>query len=317
MVIKSHIGHLQLCRPDLALTTIYWGKLWETRTWHHVSLYLNQTFMNDHEINKKFATAKGPVNRRLVTPAPVPTAHNALAVQVRLQAMQAKQRLGASLAERLIGAQRRPSAAKALSPVEIMMTLGGAVSAMGLILGVIQSSLLTIGVSALLLCGFGTKAYLALRSRRSTDSAVDAGETKLIESEDIDRLDTAMEKVAIDASQETVDRLSNLKVQIARCVALMTQPDRQQPYSSDDQLFIRECVRRYLPDSISSYFRVPQKDRASLVIEDGKTAIELLHDQLDMLTSQLLTKETRLSQLAGESLMQQQRFLAAKTRSNL
>lgn len=273
--------------------------------------------MNDPEMNKKFATAKGPVNRRLVAPTPVSPAHAAPAVQQRLQAVKARQRLGASLEDRLAGAQRRPSAAKALSSAEIMMTIGGAISAMGLILGLIQSSLLTIGISALFFCGFGTKAYLALQSKRNADGVWDACEIKLIASEDIDRLDAAMEKLAIDAPQETVDRLSNLKALIARCVALITQHDGHQPYSGDDQLFIRECVRRYLPDSINSYFRVPQKERTSLVIEDGKTATALLHDQLDMLASQLLAKETRLSQLAGESLMQQQRFLAAKTRSSL
>jgi hypothetical protein len=273
--------------------------------------------MNDPEMNKKFATARGPVNRRLVAPTPISPAHDAPAVQQRLQVVKARQRLGASLEERLAAAQHRPGAAKALSSAEIMMTIGGAISAIALILGLIQSSMLTIGVSALFLCGFSIKAYLALQSKRNADGMGNTSEIKLIDNEDISRLDTAMEKLAADAPQETVDRLSNLKALIARCVALITHPYGHQPYSNDDQLFIRECVRRYLPDSISSYFRVPQKDRASLVIEDGKTATALLHDQLDMLTSQLLTKETRLSQLAGESLMQQQRFLAAKTRSNL
>ena len=139
---------------------------------------------------------------------------------------------------------------------------------------------------------------------------------ELIQRADIDKLDKAMEKLALEASQGTLDKLSQLKALITRCVALIASTKGNQVFSNEDQLFIRECVRRYLPDSINSYFRVPQKDRATLVIEDDKTALTLLHDQMDMLSNQLLSKENHLAQMAGDSLMQQQRFLAAKTRSD-
>ena len=72
-------------------------------------------------------------------------------------------------------------------------------------------------------------------------------------------------------------------------------------------------MRRYLPDSISGFLRVPLKDRTTLLMEDGKTAQDLLLDQFNMLKAKLRTQENRLTQLAGEALMQQQRFLAAKT----
>jgi hypothetical protein len=273
--------------------------------------------MNDPEMNKKFATAKGPVNRRLVAPRSTAPAHDAPAVQARLQAVKAKQRLGATLAARLAGAQSRPSQTVALSPLEIMMAIGGTISAVGLVLGLIQSSALITGISAVFLCGFGLMVYRVAQSRRKPAGALPEHMMNIIESNDIEMLDKAMEKLAVEASQDTLDKLSSLKTLITRCVGLVTNTPNGQTFSNDDQLFIRECVRRYLPDSIHSYFRVPEKDRASLVIEDGKTALALLHEQLDMLMGQLQTKENHLAQMAGDSLMQQQRFLAAKTRTEL
>ena len=58
---------------------------------------------------------------------------------------------------------------------------------------------------------------------------------------------------------------------------------------------------------------IPQKDRASLLIDGSKSALDLLHEQIDMIQSQLKIKENHLTQLAGEGLLRQHRFLAAKT----
>ena len=83
----------------------------------------------------------------------------------------------------------------------------------------------------------------------------------------------------------------------------------------DDSLFIREAIRRYIPDSIQACLKVPLTDRETRVIDDGKTAMAMLHAQLSLLNAQLQQREARLSQLAGEALLQQQRFLAAKTQT--
>jgi hypothetical protein len=273
--------------------------------------------MTDPEMNKKFATAKGPVNRRLVPPRSALPAHDAPAVQARLQAVKAKQRLGATLATRLAGVQSRASKTMVLSPTEIMLGIGGTVSAVGLVLGLIQSSTLITSISAVFLCFFGLIAYRVAQSRRKQAGVLPERRMDLIERDDIEMLDKAMEKLALDASQDTLGKLASLKDLITRCVGLVTDTSSGQTFSTDDQLFIRECIRRYLPDSIHSYFRVPEKDRATLAIEDGKTALTLLHEQIDMLMGQLQTKENHLAQMAGDSLMQQQRFLAAKTRTEL
>lgn len=270
--------------------------------------------MSDPEISKKFAVSKGPVNRRLVAPAP--PAQDAPTVKARLAAAQARQRLGSSLADRLSGVQQRTHINRPLGVVDIFMVLGATVSGVGVILGLIQSSVGVAGISMIFSCVFGVKLYLATQARRTDSSAAPQQMVELIQRADIDKLDKAMEKLALEASQVTLDKLSNLKALITHCISMVTSTQSKQIFSNEDQLFICECVRRYLPDSINSYFRVPQKDRATLVIEDGKTALTLLHDQMDMLANELTVKENHLAQIAGDSLMQQQRFLAAKTRSN-
>lgn len=269
--------------------------------------------MDDPKLNKNLAVSNGPVNRRLMAP-PVPPRQSAVpVVHKRLEATRAKLRLGASLAERLSPLQHHSNNAEPLSSWEIVAVVGAAVSAVGLTLGLIQSAFLVIGTSALFLCGFGTAAYLGTRSRRHAGGAETADAGNLIDDKDIALLDTAMETLATTAPQETIDRLSDLKAQISRSLALIASTKSNPACLDEDQFFIRECVRRYLPDSISGFLRVPQRDRGTLLIDDGKTALNLLHDQFEMLQNQLQAKENRLTQLAGESLMHQQRFLAVKT----
>ncbi len=277
--------------------------------------------MNDPKLdrlNKKFAVADGPVNQRLMAPVEESTEQDSPIVLARIQASLARQRLGASMAERLSHARGHSNANGGLSTGDIATVVGGAASAVGLTLGLIQGSLLIGGIGLVCLGGFGLRAFVAAKSRRMNNGAGVPQVAELIAAKDVEMLDAALDKLAGEAPQELLDRLARLKALIAHCVALVAgskEAGGVGAAGNDDSFFIRETVRRYLPDSIASYLRVPQKDRASLVIDDGKTASDLIHAQLDMLEQQLSAKEIRLTQMAGESLMRQQRFLAAKTRS--
>ena len=285
--------------------------------------------MDDPKPGKNFAVSAvsdGPVNSRLVAPQAFPEDDGeSPIVLARLEATHARLRLGVPLSERLAPAQRGPGNAEPLSVRQVVSVVGATVSGVGLTLGLIQSAIVVIGTSAVLLCGFGAAAYLGGKTRRQPGGNAAApftGLARLIDAKDIALLDGAMEKLVATAPQETVDRLTGLKDQISRSLALVGQSEvrevrevaQSNPVALDeDTLFLRECVRRYLPDSISGFLRVPLKARTTLQMENGKTAQELLHDQFDMLKNQLQAKEERLTQMAGESLMQQQRFLAAKT----
>lgn len=275
--------------------------------------------MDDPNINKKFAVAKGPVNMRTAPTVPAKPVQAAPVALARVQLAIAKQRLGTSLEERLSADRSRSASKPKLGIGGFSAMAGAAVGAVGLMFGLIQGSILMAGLGALGLGGLGALACSGLRRLQKIggNPGVDAG--SFIDEKDIAKLDADMEKVAGDSAQETVDRLADMKERIARCAQLVAGSHDPQAggmaMANDDQLFIRECVRRYLPDSLASYLKVPQKDRGTLVIDDGKTALRLLHEQIDMLKNQLEAKETRLAQGAGESLMRQQRFLSAKTKT--
>ena len=121
---------------------------------------------------------------------------------------------------------------------------------------------------------------------------------------------TLLEQLAQGSEQATVDALCQLKERLFRCVILVSNnPDLAAP---DDALFVGETVRRYLPDSIQATLKIAPQDRSTQIIDKGKTATSLLHEQLVLLEGELKTREARLAPLAGEALLQQQRFLAAK-----
>lgn len=266
--------------------------------------------MTEPQLSKQYASAKGPVNRR-TTPVPQPSAEPAPAVRARLQMAQLRQRLGTPLAQQLAAARGVP-VRSGPAPATIVQAIGGTVSATGVLLGAIQGSWLTLGVSATLLSALGAWAGWRWHQRpQARSTAFDA--VVLVDEGDIQRLDSLMEKLAVEAPEDTVQQLCTIKEALRRCVALLGSVGADSGLPTEDALYVRECVRRYLPDSIQSCLQVPQKDRATLALDGGRPALALLHGQIDMLLGELHTRETRLTQLAGESLMRQQRFLAAKT----
>lgn len=267
--------------------------------------------MHDPKLSKKYATAQGPVNRRtapVAAPAPTPPAPIALA---RLHMTQARQRLGAPLAQQL-AAPRHDPVRPGPSSTTIAQTIGGTVGAVGVLLGAIQGSWLTLGASASLLCGLGGWVAWCWHRRPANPSAAFTPAT-WVEPTDLQRLDSLMEQLAAEVPDDTVQRLCDIKTALRHSVALLAHIAADSGLPTEDALYVRECVRRYLPDSIQSCLQVPQKDRATRAIEGNRSALALLHEQIGMLMGELQTREARLTQLAGEPLLRQQRFLAAKT----
>lgn len=180
-------------------------------------------------------------------------------------------------------------------------------------MGVIQASVWLAGASATALASVALWVAIARRSSATGTDSPTLTMTEVVDTEALERLDGLMEHMSAHASQVTVDRLAKLKESIARCVSLVGAAGADAGPSSEEALFLGEAVRRYIPDSITSCLKVPHKDRAHVVIDGCKPAIDLLHDQLDLIQQQLDSRELKLTQFAGEALVRQQRFLAAKS----
>ena len=294
-------------------TMVAWVDYYSTDTALGKVPYRPPRTMNDIKGNKKYIVTKGPVNSRTAatrSPRDVPAAP---AVVARIKMARARHLLGTPLAARLEtprhGVAHRDHPRAAL----ILQAIGAAVAGTGLLLGLIQQSLPTLAFSALALAGLGAWVFVDARHRRRQIGSEPWKTGQLVDASDIEHLDSAMEKIAAQSPQETLDRLAQLKESITRCVHLMGSTPAGEGFSSEDHLYIRECIRRYVPDTIHSCLKIPQKDRSTLVIDGSKPGLDLLHDQIDMIQAELHLRESRLTQLAGESLVRQHNFLSAKS----
>ena len=270
--------------------------------------------MNDPQGKGKFAVSSGPVNRRTANPAQrsAPKTH-APVVLDRLKATQAKHRLGSGLVQRLA-----ISASGARAPTHarislIVQSMGCTVSGVGLFVGAIQSSWAVVGISAAVLLGLGAWTWRSYRQQQASAPELLLNRAALADPADFHRLDGLLEQVAKESSTATIEILVKFKETLVRCVALDSEHQSPGLLASDDGLFLRESVRRYAPDSLQAYLKVSQSEREIRVIDDGKTASAMLHAQIALIAEQLQQRAVRLTEISGEALLQQQRFLAAKT----
>ncbi len=270
--------------------------------------------MNERQGKGKFAVSSGPVNRRTATHAQreAQPRHSPVALS-RLKAARAKQRLGASLQQRFSSGSAWSGAHTLASGTLVLQAVGCTLGATAVFLGIIQNTWPIAAAGTATVLGLGIWMLLDQRRRRQSVFGSESDFSVWLEPEHLGRLDALMEQLAKESSQFTVDALCQLKDTLSRCANLVGDSATPVLAAPEDILFIREAICRYVPDSIQACLKVPATDRESRVIDDGKTAMDLLHAQLTLLDTQLQLREARLSQLAGEALLQQQRFLAAKT----
>jgi len=83
----------------------------------------------------------------------------------------------------------------------------------------------------------------------------------------------------------------------------------------DDDLFtVRETVLRYLPETLANYAALPPAFRASHALKDGKTARQLLGEQLSLLDTKLRDIVANVSASDARALLANGQFLEAKFR---
>lgn len=83
---------------------------------------------------------------------------------------------------------------------------------------------------------------------------------------------------------------------------------------SADLFTVRETVLRYLPESLANYVALPPAFRGAHVLKDGKTARQLLGDQLALLDAKLREIVANVASSDAQALLANGRFLEAKFR---
>lgn len=256
----------------------------------------------------KYASAARPVNRRTASresPQQQPTPAR---VQQQLQSSQARQLLGAPLA-RQMGQQSALRSGTPLGPHHAVLALAPlAVLAGAWIAWQLPSAAGLAGGGALVVGGAAAMAW-ALRARRRARPAPDAPPGgPVFDAQALAQLDRVMELLAPQVSAATLTRLVGIKSTLVRMAPLLATAQPSEHFTVDDRLYIAECVRRYLPDSLQGWLQVPPSLR-----DAGEPSPQaLLDEQLDLLQTELHRREQTLGRGAADPLLQQQRFLKAK-----
>lgn len=122
--------------------------------------------------------------------------------------------------------------------------------------------------------------------------------------------DAALEKSAAQLDEENATRLLTIKDAFKRMGNQVAAHDEH--FTVEDRMYLRECLRRYVPDSVQAYLRVPAAQRNEALLNDQPCAQIALLQQLDLLLEEIRLREKKLGRSAAEVLARQQRFLASK-----
>lgn len=261
-------------------------------------------------------SAEGPINRR-----------TALLAQRQREAAQAEQNpttppellermhrnhlrhtLGAPLAQQWAALEK----AEAKTAPSGLLIGAGVLTACGAVvglLGTIQASAATLGLGfALGLVGLLGLAWVRRQARHSTHTTTAA--PPLFDTETLE----AFDRVLDSASAELGDEARRLLLDIKHALVSMALHARgvDEHFTAEDRLYLRECLRRYVPDTLQAFLRVPPAQRTTLVLESQTTAQAVLLRQLTSLRDEIAQREKKMGRSAAEGLMQQDRFLASK-----
>jgi len=264
--------------------------------------------MPEHKNDSRRAYASAPVNQRTapreaVKPPPV---HAAL--RARAQKARQRQLLGPPLSGL---AARRPSGAPhqhdKLHPGVIAATVCAVAAASALIL--IRSGAGLALAAALTTLG-GASWLWQHRSQRSTMPA--PASPPPFDTEALRKVDEAFEATAAVASEPVLAALISLKAAAVRMALALNGSEVDAGFTVEDRMYVIECIRRYIPDTLSAYLQVPPAQRALPGLQAARSADQILLDQLALLQSELELREQRLQGSAVEPLLRQQRFLESK-----
>jgi hypothetical protein len=84
--------------------------------------------------------------------------------------------------------------------------------------------------------------------------------------------------------------------------------------TADDEAYLREAVRRYVPDALHAYLAIPLAVR-SATPAGGESAAVLLSEQLELIESEIDRRMQKLIAGVGDELRQQLRFLEARSKT--
>jgi hypothetical protein len=126
----------------------------------------------------------------------------------------------------------------------------------------------------------------------------------------LDRFDQLVEKARPQLQAAMVARLDSIRHSLEEVL-----PRLADTRGFDNNLFtVRETITRYLPETLANYVALPPLFRVSRVLKDGKTARDLLMEQLAVLDDQMKEVVGNVARGDADALLANGQFLEAKFR---
>ncbi len=122
--------------------------------------------------------------------------------------------------------------------------------------------------------------------------------------------DRVIEDASPDLGNAAIGHLTAIKTAIVRMAQHGQSVDEH--FTTEDRLYLRECLRRYIPDTLEAFLRVPAGQRSHLLLDGQASAENTMLNQLLTLHDEITQREKKIGRSAAENLMKQDRFLASK-----
>lgn len=122
-------------------------------------------------------------------------------------------------------------------------------------------------------------------------------------------LDDLLRRAAPQLTPEMRQRLDGIRASVAEVMPRLVAAQATGGAHSAELFTVRETVLRYLPETLSNYVALPPAFRANHVLAEGKTARQLLVEQLALLDRQLQEVVTNVAASNAQALLANGTFL--------
>lgn len=140
---------------------------------------------------------------------------------------------------------------------------------------------------------------------------LNAGLVQSLSFEDlVERLDRIVRDAKSQLQPAMIEHLESIRRSITEVLPKLADAGG----FNDDLFTVRETVLRYLPETLANYVALPPAFRATRVLKVGKTARDLLMQQLTILDDQLKEVVDNVARGDAEALLANGKFLEAKFR---
>ena len=135
-------------------------------------------------------------------------------------------------------------------------------------------------------------------------------EDSLTMEETLAHLDALVESATPHLTADMRDKLKSIRDSVAEVL-----PRLVGHATGGDELFtVRETVLRYLPETLANYVALPAAFRVNHQLQSGRTARELLAEQLGLLADQMHEVVANVAASDAQALVANGQFLQAKFR---